>query len=190
MTSISRSDENFHGKLAVEYLKRLRAHSQSARFITDKMPHNFVFIGAICLALPNAKIIHCLRDPMDNCFSIYKHLFGGQHYYAYDQQELAQYYLIYQDLMRHWYNVFPGRIYDIKYENIISNQEVETRKLLEHCGLAWDDRCLSFYKTKRNVSTLSWTQVRKPIYKDSVLLWKKYEKYLEPLRATLFAENK
>jgi len=127
---------------------------------------------------------------MDNCFSIYKNFISEKHKYAFDLEELAHHYLFYQDLIRHWHDVFPGRIYDIKYENLINDQEVETRNLVKHCGLSWDDHCLSFYKTQRNVSTLSWTQVRKPIYKDSVQLWKKYEKHLDPLRSILFAENK
>ena len=183
---ISRNGGDFYELLAEEYLVGSRKHSSSAKFITDKMPHNFLYIGAIRLAFPNAKIIHCVRGPMDNCFSIYKHLFeGGWHKYANDLQELGQYYLIYLDLMKYWNNVFPGSIYDLKYEDMIADQEGETRKLLQHCGLSWNDQCLSFYKTSRNVSTLSLVQVRKPIYKDSVQLWEKYRKHLEPLRSIL-----
>jgi tetratricopeptide (TPR) repeat protein len=182
---IPRSDSDFYELLAAEYLSRLRKHSASAKFITDKLPHNFQFIGVIRLALPHARIIHCVRDPMDNCFSIYKNLFSGEHKYAYDLLELGQYYRLYQDLMRHWHDVFPGSIYDIKYEQIIADQEGETRKLLQHCGLSWNAQCLSFYKTSRNVSTLSWTQVRKPIYKDSIQLWEKFREHLEPLRSIL-----
>ncbi|MFN2365705.1 MAG: tetratricopeptide repeat protein, partial [Desulfurivibrionaceae bacterium] len=182
---ISRSSGDFDESLAAEYLARLRSHSASATFITDKMPHNSLYIGAIRLALPNAKIIHCVREPLDNCFSIYKNLFGGVQKYAYDQEELGRYYLLYLDLMKHWHDLFPGMIYDLGYERLVADQEGETRKLLAHCGLSWDERCLAFYKTSRAVNTLSWTQVRKPIYKDSVKLWEKYRKHLEPLESTL-----
>lgn len=184
---IPRSGGDFYSRLATEYLRRLRKHSATAKFITDKHTHNFLFIGAILMALPNARIVHCVREPLDNCLSIYKNLFGDTHKYAFDQQELGQYYLLYLDLMRHWHALFPGKIYDIKYEKMIADQEGETRKLLEHCGLAWDDQCLSFYKTARDVTTLSWTQVRRPIYTDSIQLWQRYRQHLEPLRAILSA---
>jgi tetratricopeptide (TPR) repeat protein len=186
---IPQSGGDFYQLLATEYLQRLRSHSTSVKFITDKYPHNFLHIGAICLALPSAKIVHCVREPMDNCFSIYKNLFGGENKYTYDLRELGQYYRLYLDLMKYWHDLFPGRIYDIKYEDLIADQEAETRKLLHHCGLSWEEQCLSFYKTARNVSTLSWTQVRKPIYNSSIKLWEKYRKHLEPLRATIFAER-
>ncbi|MCK4838214.1 MAG: sulfotransferase, partial [Desulfobulbaceae bacterium] len=182
---ISQSGDDFYAKLAVEYLQRLRKHSSTAKFITDKLPHNFQFVGSILLALPKAKIVHCVREPMDNCFSMYKNAFGGVHNYAYDLQELGQYYLLYMGLMRHWHDIFSDRIYDIKYEDLVADQEGETRKLLKYCSLSWHDQCLSFYKTSRNVSTLSWTQVRKPIYKDSIQLWEKYREHLEPLRSIL-----
>jgi len=126
---------------------------------------------------------------MDNCLSIYKNLFVEEQKYANSLRELGQYYLLYLDLMKHWQEVFPGEIYDIIYEDMIADQEGETRKLLQHCGLPWNDQCMSFYNTSRNVSTLSWIQVRKPIYKDSVQLWEKYRKHLEPLRAVLSDES-
>jgi tetratricopeptide (TPR) repeat protein len=182
---IIQDTEKFITSLGSEYLEKIKSLSTSSKFITDKMPLNFFWIGAIVSALPNAKIISCLRSPMDNCLSIYKHLFHTGHKYAYDLKELGRFHLLYQDLMRHWHEVFAGKIYDISYEKLVAEQEIETRKLLEHCGLPWDDACLSFHKTRRNVATASATQVRKQIYRDSVQLWKHYETQLEPLKEIL-----
>jgi tetratricopeptide (TPR) repeat protein len=168
------------------YLKRMIKYSENLRYITNKEPHNFQLIGLIAFALPNAKIIHCTREPMDNCFSIYKNFFSGIHPYAYDLKELGQYYLQYQKIMEYWHNVFHGKIFNISYEKLVKHQEAETKGLLDYCELPWDDACLSFYKTKSRVTTASAAQVRQPIYKDSVELWKRYEKQLEPLRKTLY----
>ena len=171
--------------LGVSYLERLRKHSDSKRFITDKMPHNFWFIGLIKIILPEAKVVHCIRDPRDNCLSIFKNSFVHANYYAYDLKELGQYYNLYLDMMDHWGKTIPDFIYDLSYEAMVSNQEEETRKLLTYCQLPWEASCLSFHKTERSVATASSTQVRRPIYNDSVSLWKKYERQLEPLRNAL-----
>lgn len=187
-TTISHNSEEFIRHLGRTYLEEIRKCSAEAQFITDKMPHNFLWIGSIILALPNAKIISCQRNPMDNCLSIYKNIFHKGHKYAYDLQELGRYYLLYQDLMRHWQEVFPNKIYNISYEKIVNNQKEETKKLLQHCDLPWNDACLSFHKTSRAVATASAVQVRKPIYKDSVQLWKRYKKQLQPLREILLKQ--
>jgi hypothetical protein len=183
--NISKSGEEITTRLGLDYINKIRNFSAATKFITDKMPHNFLWIGAIISALPNAKIISCTRDPMDNCLSIYKNNFAKGQKYAYDLQELGHYHLRYQDLMRYWHEVFPGKIYAINYEKLVDAQETETRKLLKHCGLSWDEACLSFHKTSRAVTTASAVQVRKPIYKESVQLWKKYEKQLQPLSKLL-----
>ncbi|MCP4023091.1 MAG: sulfotransferase, partial [Desulfobacteraceae bacterium] len=174
-------------KAGQDYINRVQKHADGEKFITDKMPHNFVSIGFIRLFLPNAKVIHCTRDPMDTCFSIFKHLFSGQktHKYAYNMKELGHYYNLYLDLMEHWKITLPGYIYEIKYENLVSNQKEETRKLLEFGGLPWEEACLSFHKTKRRVATASAIQVRQPIYKDSIQLWKRYEVQLEDLQKVI-----
>lgn len=167
-----------------DYIEALRKLSENSRFITDKMPHNFLHIGLIKLALPNAKIIHCKRAPMDNCLSIFKTYFPGNvHEYSCDLTELGEYYLLYERLMEHWHTVLPGFIYDIRYEDLVGDQENQSRALISHCGLDWDDACLEFYKTKRAVRTASVTQVRTPMYNSSVALWKRYEQELAPLRA-------
>ncbi|MEN8134053.1 MAG: sulfotransferase [Thermodesulfobacteriota bacterium] len=187
--TILKDGKDFIARLGHYYIEKIRTYSAETKFITDKMPLNFLWIGAIILALPNAKIISCLRSPMDNCLSIYKNVFHEGHKYAYSLQELGRYHVCYQDLMLYWHEVFPGKIYDISYEKLVNDQEVETRKLLNHCGLSWDDACLSFHKTSRRVATASAAQVRRPIYKDSVQLWKRYEKQLQPLEDQFIREK-
>jgi len=169
-----------------EYIARIRHHSKATKYITDKMPHNFLYIGLIKVILPNARIVRCARDPMDNCLSIFKNLFGRGHEYSYDLAELGQYYNLYLNLMEYWENTLPGFIYELNYERLVADQENQTRKLLEFCQLPWDDACLDFHKTRRKVNTASNEQVRRPIYKDSVKLWKRYEKQLEPLRSAIY----
>jgi len=167
--------------LGADYTKRLRRFSGSVKYITDKALNNFLYIGMIKLILPNAKIIHCQRDPKDVCLSIFKNCFTKAHMYAYDLKELGEYYKLYRDLMDYWYNILPETIFDIQYEDIVGNQEDTTRKLLEHCELPWDKACLSFHQTVRPVRTASAEQVRRPIYNSSVGLWRQYEQHLSPL---------
>ena len=138
-------------------------------------------IGFIKLILPHAKIIHCNRNPIDNAFSIYKNYFTGTQNFSYDLTEIADYYLEYHLLMQHWHRVLPDSIYTIAYENLVSDQENQTRELLEFCHLPWDDACLKFYQTERRIDTASAVQVRQPIYNSSVQLWKHYQAHLEPL---------
>lgn len=165
-----------------DYIDRLNGYAASEPFITNKLPNNFELIGAIKLMLPKAKVIHCCRSPQDNCLSIFKTYFSdGVLHYAYDLAELGQYYTLYQDLMEYWHGVLPDFIYDIQYEDLVANQEQQSKALVEHCGLKWDDTCIEFHKTKRAVNTASSEQVRKPIYKSSIQAWKHYEKQLAPL---------
>lgn len=164
---------------------QLRADG-SAPYVTDKGLGNFMLLGAIHTALPKARIIHIHRNPMDNCYAIYKQDFAALFHYAYDLTELGHYHRLYQDLMAHWHRVLPkGYIFDCSYEALVADQEGMTRALLEFCGLPWDDACLEFYKTKRAVQTASLSQVRKKIYTSSVALWENYREQLEPLRLAL-----
>jgi tetratricopeptide (TPR) repeat protein len=166
-----------------EYIGRIRDISDGSRYVTDKMPGNYVYIGAIRMMLPGAKIIHCKRNPMDTCLSIFKNIFTSPYLkYAYNQKELGTYYLVYRDLMTHWKAVFPGACYDLQYEALVSDPERQIKLLLDYCDLDWDDRCLRFHQSSRPVFTASTTQVRKPIYKDSVERWRKYEKELTVLK--------
>jgi hypothetical protein len=123
---------------------------------------------------------------MDTCFSLYKNYFKEQHGYAYDMDELGQYYKLYQNLMAHWEKVLPGFMFTIRYEEMVSDQQNQTKCLLDYCELPWEEACLDFHKTERKVSTASLAQVRQPIYKDSVELWKRYERQLKPLRKVLY----
>ncbi len=172
--------------LGGEYISEIRKYSPNVRYITDKMPHNFLHIGFIKTILPCAKIVHCTRDPMDNCLSIFKNYFGEGHSYSYDMTDLGRYYKLYQDLMEFWRVTLPGFIYELRYEALVADQENETRKLLEYCNLPWDDACLDFHKTRRRVHTISNAQVRRPIYKGSVGLWKQYEEQLAPLQNSIY----
>ncbi len=173
-------------ELGKEYIAGVRNLSKSAKNITDKMPHNFLRIGFIRAILPKAKIIHLTRDPMDNCLSIFKNYFPYYHKYSCDMAELGQYYNLYLDLMKHWRDTLPGFIYDLSYERLVAEPENLIRQLLDYCNLPWDDACLDFHKTRRIVGTASNAQVRRPIYKSSVQLWKRYEKQLKPLEAAIY----
>jgi len=173
--------------LGAKYVGELKKHAEHSPFVTDKMPHNFLYVGLIKVALPNAKIIHCVRDPTDNCLSIFKNLFSVAHQYAYDLTELGEYYALYADLMAHMREVLPGCVHELRYEDLVSQQEEETRRLLGRCGLSWEESCLAFEKTKRTVATLSAMQVRQPIHNKSVGLSRHYEKELVPLRTALSA---
>ncbi len=121
-------------KMGSDYIEKIREYSNDAEHITDKMPHNFLHVGLIKTILPNAKIIHCMRNPMDTCFSIFKKEFAGTHGYAYDMVELGQYYNLYQDLMAHWEKVLPGFMYTLRYEEMVSDQQKQTKSLLDFCG--------------------------------------------------------
>lgn len=167
------------------YVAVLRRHSPDAPHITEKEPFNFRYVGFLRLVLPNAKIIHCMRDPVDTCMSSYKRLFGAGMAFSYDMQELGSYYNSYRQLMDHWRTVLPGVMFDIQYEDLVANQETKTRELLAYCGLKWEDRCLRFHETERAVRTPSFAQVRQPIYRTSVASSKKYYPYIRPLLETL-----
>ena len=167
------------------YLSGVQAKAPEARIITDKLPANFLYAGLIPLILPGAKIVHCRRNPVDNCLSLFMNVFiTGQHF-SYDQTDLGQYYRLYLDLMKHWDTLLPGRIHDIAYEDLIAAPEKITLGMLGYCGLEWSDACLAFHKTRRTVKTASVAQVREPIYTNSVRAWRRYEHHLQPLLSAL-----
>jgi tetratricopeptide (TPR) repeat protein len=171
--------------LGAQYVAGLRRHAPESRFITDKLPENHQKVGLISLILPRARIIHCRRDPVDTCLSSYKLLFTTGQKFSYDLRELGCLYRLYDRLMRHWARVLPGRVLDVRYEEMVTDQEAQTRRLLAHCGLEWDESCLRFHEVERKVLTASATQVRRPIYKDSVQKWRRYEAHLGPLLEAL-----
>jgi tetratricopeptide (TPR) repeat protein len=159
--------------------------AQGAR-VTDKMPSNYYHVGLIHLALPNAKIIHTSRDPVDTCISCFSKLFSAEQNYSYNLGELGRYYKRYEHLMKRWHRVLPsGRILDVRYEDVVADLEGQARRIIAHCGLPWDDRCLSFHKTDRPVRTASAIQVRQPIYNTAIGRWRVYEEHLGPLLSAL-----
>ena len=165
-----------------KYIESLLNLNTKEKTITDKWPLNFRYIGFILCAFPNARIIHSKRDSKATCWSIYKHFFSDNaNGWAYDLNDIADFYLLYEELMSFWHELFPERIYDISYENLVNNQEHETRKLIEYCELDWDENCLNFHKNKRVVGTASVSQVRREMFQGSSEIWKKYQGYLEPL---------
>lgn len=153
--------------------------------ITDKMPNNFLRIGFIRAILPRARIVHCVRDPMDNCLSLYKNNLLHGNEYSYELSEPGRYYRRYLDLMDHRRAVLPGFVFDLEYEQLVADPRQGVKALLEYCELPWDEACVEFYNTRRKVKTASNAQVRRPIYADSVGLWKRYESHLEPLKTAI-----
>ena len=168
--------------LGLNYLKLIeKLGKDKGRLVVDKMPYNFMHIGVISCSLPKAKIILCEREPLDNCFSIYKQKFGIGNDFAYSLKETGEYYNLYRNLINHWESVLPKKMLRVSYEDLIDNQEKVSKKMIDFCQLDWEEECLNFHSTKRAVNTASAVQVRKPIYKTSVNLWEKYKNNLNPL---------
>ena len=173
-------------QLARYYLDRVSVLGAGKARIVDKMPSNFFYAGFIRLLFPNARIIHCRRNPVDTCLSCYSKLFEGEQHFSYDLSELGLFYKNYRRLTDYWKTVLPADSYtDVVYEEVVADLEGQARRLVEFCGLEWDEACLSFHKLERPIKTASVMQVRKPIYKASVGRWKKYRKYLGPLLESL-----
>jgi tetratricopeptide (TPR) repeat protein len=173
-------------ELGARYLAGIEQLAPAASHVTDKMPTNFLYAGLIHLALPHATIIHTVRDPIDTCVSCFSRLFTEVNSQTYDLAELGRYYRYYQALMAHWHRVLPtGRILDVSYEETVADLEGAARRILGHCGLPWDPRCLDFHLTERVVRTASATQVRQPVYTSSVGRWRAHESLLGPLLAEL-----
>lgn len=168
-------------ELGLRYLDLLPAAAKSSNFVVDKMPLNFLYIGIILLVFPNAKIVHCARDPVATCHSIFKNYFEGTHVYANSLVDLGGYYKLYQELMNHWVTLSPYSIYTVQYEELVDDFEYESSSLLKFLGLPQEKACSEFYKNSRQVKTASFKQVRTPIYKSSVAAWKNYEQHLQPL---------
>ena len=173
-------------RLGEIYTTRVRARAPEAERIVDKMPLNFVFVGLIHLALPNARFINTLRDPLDTCVSCFSLLFTGAQPFAYDLAELGRYYRGYERVMEHWHSVLPpGVMIDARYEDLVDDLEGTARRVLRHCGLDWEDACRDFHDTKRAIRTASLMQVREPVYRRSIGTWRRYAEFLEPLGQAL-----
>jgi tetratricopeptide (TPR) repeat protein len=176
--------------LGTRYVAEILRLAPGVTHVTDKLPSNFIYAGLIHLALPNAVIIHITRNPIDTCLSCFSKLFTYELDYSYDLGELGRYYRRYQALMAHWHRVLPhGRILHVCYEDVVSDLEGQARRIIAHCGLEWDARCLAFYTTERPIRTASATQVRQPIYGNAVSRWRAYESCLSPLLTALSPTN-
>jgi len=172
--------------LGQAYIDDTRAYRQlgRARFI-DKMPNNFLHLGLICLILPNARIIDARRHPLGSGFSAFKQLFAQGQAFSYDLTDIGLYYRDYVEVMRHFDRVLPGRVHRVIYEDMVDDTEAEVRRLLDYCGLPFEDACLRFYETERTVRTVSSEQVRRPIFRDGIDQWRNFEPWLDPLKTAL-----
>ncbi len=180
------ADKDACAAVGRRYLEAIRARAPQASRIVDKLPANFMLIGLIRLALPQARIIHIRRNAMDTCFSCYAHLFKGSLNYTYDLGELGRFYRAYETLMAHWRAVLPaGAMLEVDYETLVCDFDAEARRLVAYCGLAWDARCTAFHKTERPVHTASAFQVRKPLYATAIGHARHYEQYLGGLARAL-----
>jgi len=167
-------------KFREKYLSELAKVSNGNVYVTDKMPQNFCFIALICAALPEAKIIHTIRDPRATCWSNFKQLFVSESLgYCYDLEDVVSYYKLYNDLMKFWQSSYSSKIYNLDYEKLTTNQNYETRKLIEHLDLEWEETCLEPHRNKRSVRTASQQQVRQKVYQGSSEAWRKYEPFLD-----------
>jgi tetratricopeptide (TPR) repeat protein len=161
------------------YIEALKKRSDARSIVTDKLPQNFLYIGLIFSAFPDAKVIHVNRDPAATCWSNYKHYFAAKDLgYSYNLDDVVTYFGLYKDLMQFWNTYYGDRIFDLNYDNLTINQEDETRKLIQHLGLEWERGCLSPQSNKRNVRTASQQQVRQKVYQGSSQQWRKFEPYL------------
>jgi hypothetical protein len=149
------------------------------------MPNNFPGIGLLHLILPNAIIIDARRHPLDSCLSCYRQLFAKGQTFTYDLIDIGEYFLEYERMMDHWHAVLPGKVLTVQYETLVNNFDVEVRRLLEHCGLPFEEACLRFYETERPVRTASSEQVRQPIHTRSIGFWRNYDDNLDQLKEVL-----
>ncbi len=166
-------------ELGRNYLNSVRPLAGAKKFFVDKLPFNFRYCGLIHQALPNAKIVHLTRDPLDTCYAIFKTLFINAYHYSYQLDEIAQFYIEYRRTMDHWHAVMPGVICDVSYEELVADPPAQCRRLLESCGLPWQDEVLEFHQSRAASTTASAAQVRKPIYRSSVKKWHNFESQLQ-----------
>ena len=173
--------------LGRNYMAAAREAAGGSQVFIDKMPINYIYCGLIRKALPNARIIQLVRDPMDSCYAIYKTLFNQAYPFSYDFDELADYYATYHRMMRHWHDVMPGNILDVHYENLVTDTEAQARRVLAWCGLEWQDAVLSPSDNDTPSTTASAAQIREPVHTSSLGKWRRYESQLAPLKDRLTA---
>jgi hypothetical protein len=181
--SFSLELENLEEEIMIKYKEK--GLLKDKNIFTDKSLDNFFFIGLIKEIFPNSKIINCKRNSLDNCWSIYKNNFDAGLNFSFNLSDLGKFYNLYEDLINFWKSKYPEKIYDLEYENLINNQENETKKILDFCELEWDPNCLKHYNNNRLIKTVSYVEARKPIYKTSIKLSDNYSEYLNELKSIL-----
>jgi len=169
------------GEVGRNYLQAVRQLAGTQHYTIDKLPFNFRYCGLIHKALPRASIVQLTRDPMDTCYAVFKTLFINAYHFSYQLDELAEYFVAHRRMMDHWHAVMPGVILDVSYEDLVSDPETQCRRLLAHCGLAWEDEVLDFHRSTKASTTASTVQVRKPIYRSSVQKWRNFTRELQPV---------
>lgn len=174
------------GKTYLQTAARMRG--KSPRFV-DKLPLNYLYVPLILAALPNARIVHLVRNPMDACFASFKQLFADAYLHSYDQQEMARHHARYRKLMAHWHREFPERIIDVSYEDTARDLEPNARRLIQALNLPWEDACLHFHSSNKGVATASAVQVREPAHTRSIGRWRQYESQLQPMAEELNAQG-
>ena len=179
--SLPGADAAFFAELGQVYLDRTQKYRSGSPYFTDKNPNNFIHVGLVHLAMPDAVFINARRHPLDSCLGSFKQLFAKGQAFSYDLVDIGEYFLQYQGLMEHWSKILPGKVLDVRYEDVVADLESGVRRILEHCGLPFEEQCVRFHETERAVKTASSEQVRQPIYSSSVNLWRNYEWQLEPL---------
>jgi Sulfotransferase family len=184
--TIARLTRRELARLGERYLAQTRANRRLGKtYFIDKMPSNFFHVGLIHLILPNARIIDARRSPLGCCFANFKQHFQAGVWFSYDLEDIGHYYRDYVQLMAHFDAVLPGRVHRIYYEKLVADLGGEVRKLLDYCGLPFEEQCLRFHETRRVVHTASSEQVRRPLYADGVDQWRNFEPWLGKLKEAL-----
>lgn len=182
---VQRAWELDSAALGQAYLDATRSTMGAKRRFVDKQPLNYLYAGLIARALPSARIVAVAREPMDGCYAMYKSLFTNAYPFSYDLDDLGRYYAAWHRLLRHWQSMLGERLLIVQYEDLVASQETESRRLIEHCRLPWEDSCLAFHERRSAVTTASAAQVRRPVYSTSVGKWRRFERQLAPLTEAL-----
>lgn len=189
LAMINRSARLDFVRLGNDYRTALGSYGVQAGLLLNKTPSNYLYLGLIHLALPDARVVHLRRHPLDSCYAMYKTLFRMGYPFSYSLEDLGHYYLAYHRLMAHWRALIPGSFHEVDYESLVQEQEAQSRALLRHCDLPWEDACLQFHRNAAPAATASASQVRRPLYASSVQRWRSYERELAPLAEFLSANG-
>jgi len=183
--NLAEINPDYFKRFGQQFIDETKVYREAAPLFIDKMPNNFLHIGLIKLILPNAKIIDARRAPMACCFSGFKQLFAEGQEFSYNLEDIGRYYQAYLNLMYHWKSVLPDFVLTVNHEDVVDDLETQVRRILEFCDLPFEQSCIDFHKTKRNIKTPSSEQVRQPIYKSATEQWRHFEQHLSPLKKVL-----